>query len=364
MGVRALADLEIKGCKSWVLSARLASTFRRQRIFLAGDAAHCFPPTGGLGLNTGVQDAHNLAWKLAAVLRGRAQIGLLDTYETERRPVAHDNLEHSVRNYERMNDLTLVAGLDNRRLRWLQRGQTSRLFSWLPRTWQRSLVTAAVKHATGKLASLDKEGPKADALRARFQLLLPAQMPHYRCLGLDLGFAYRHGAVIAEDTRKPEAADPVMDYRPTTWPGARLPHLWVVREQTRVAIHDLLEPNGMLLLTQPAGRAVWQAAIEAARKSFALALTCMSIGRSAEADLFDEHDVWVGLSEVDPSGVAVLVRPDGHVAWRCREAPPNAGAVLEAMLTRLGWRDRQESLCSSWGLRQGHGPDGSSNRFT
>src|ERR1051325_10185700 len=92
----------IRTIRTWTMTAQVAARYRDRRIFLVGDAAHRFPPTGGLGLNTGVQDAHNLAWKLGAVSAGWAPDALLDTYESERRPIAQENADVSVRNAMRM----------------------------------------------------------------------------------------------------------------------------------------------------------------------------------------------------------------------------------------------------------------------
>jgi hypothetical protein len=121
---RQPADLKIKLIRPWAVSAKLASAYRRVRVFLAGDAAHSLPPTGGLGLNTGVQDAHNLAWKLALAIRGLSGPKLLDSYERERRPIAQTNIRHSARNFDGMSDLLEVCGLhlnDLQRLQALQR---------------------------------------------------------------------------------------------------------------------------------------------------------------------------------------------------------------------------------------------------
>jgi 2-polyprenyl-6-methoxyphenol hydroxylase-like FAD-dependent oxidoreductase len=334
VGTRDLPDLQIQRVGSWVMSAKLAEHFRLERVFLAGDAAHCFPPTGGLGLNTGVQDAHNLAWKLAAVLLGKAGPRLLDTYEAERRPVARDNLEHSVQNYENMNALNQVADLDVRHLRRLEALQASRIFRWLPVSWQRGLVAAALRFALRRLEVLDRDGEHGDRLRARFRALLPGQMPHFRYLGLDLGFAYRAGAVISESSPKPEAAEPVMDYLPTTWPGARLPHLWILKSGSRCALHDVLDPAVYTLLTHSPGKDIWRQAAERIGRGNCMSVKCWSIGPPGEADLIDEQAVWPQLSEIEASG-AVLVRPDGHVAWRCRHAPEDPAAILASLLRQL-----------------------------
>ena len=327
-------DFQIQRIRPWVLAARLARSFRHGRVFLAGDAAHCFPPTGGLGLNTGVQDAHNLAWKLAAVLKGRASADLLYTYESERRPIARINLDHSVRNFANMNALNKVAGLDWRQLKTLEAIQASKFFRCLPSGLQSGLVNFAIKLGLRRLARLDSSGPEGEKLRNKFRALLPGQEPHYRFLGLDLGFAYTEGAIIPESSRKPEAANPVVDYLPTTWPGARLPHLWVRRGPERLALYDLLDGEAFLLLTHPMGGQTWRDAVAASQKVIALPITCLSIGPERTADLMDEQNVWPGLSEVEETG-AVLVRPDGHVAWRCPKAPKDSSTVLKEVLLPL-----------------------------
>lgn len=335
IGTRDVPDLKLQQMRPWALTAKLAETFRRGRVFLAGDAAHSFPPTGGLGLNTGVQDAHNLAWKIAAVVRGRARPELLDTYETERRPVARANLEHSVRNFENMNELNRVVGLDVNHLKKLTALQTSRLFRVLPPRWQRGVITAAMRWAIGRLSMLDREGERGEQARARFGALLPGQAPHYRFLGLDLGFSYTQGAVICENSPQPRAADPVIDYLPTTWPGSRLPHLWILRDGARMPLFDVLAPEKLVLLTHPAGRQHWQDVTRALRPELAMPLDCWSIGPSGEADLVDVDSRWTDLSGVGPAG-AVLVRPDGHVAWRCLHEPAAPVEEMKAVLERLG----------------------------
>ena len=213
--------------------------------------------------------------------------------------------------------------------------QSSWLIRCLPARLQRSLVNTAVRLGLSRLARLDADGPDGERLRARFRALLPGQEPHYRFLGIDLGFAYTDGAVIPESTRKPEAADPVVDYSPTTWPGARLPHLWVRRGKERLALFDLLDGERFLLLVHPPGRQSWCDAATDLQKEIAFPIACLSIGTEDSADLVDEHGVWPRLSEVEPSG-AVLVRPDGHVAWRCAESPRDPhGVLINVMKTIL-----------------------------
>ena len=218
-------------------------------VFLAGDAAHSFPPTGGLGLNTGVQDAHNLAWKLAAVLRAEAGPDLLDTYETERRPVARINLEHSVANFDQMSDLLQVVGLSLKQQERLQTAQNSRMFRSLPVSWQRNAINIALKQALAPLQIFSETSGRGERARHEFERRIPGQARHYRFAGLDLGFAYEKGAVIPDGTPRPVADDPIIDYRPTTWPGSRLPHFAVVRGGETISVHDALLPHGFTLLS-------------------------------------------------------------------------------------------------------------------
>lgn len=167
-------NVELINRSPWRFSRQVAETFRKGRLFLVGDAAHRFPPTGGFGLNSGVQDAHNLAWKLAMVLQGTASDRLLDSYDDERRPVANSNADWSLGNYYRMfgNEEGMRSGNDD---------------------------------------------------QVRF--LLKEQELHIHRIGQDLGFAYEAGAVIQDGTVRPPM-NPRF-YTPNDRPGSRFPHLWV-----------------------------------------------------------------------------------------------------------------------------------------
>ncbi len=327
-------DLSIKLVRPWVLSATLAARYRQGRVFLAGDAAHGFPPTGGLGLNTGVQDVHNLAWKLAAVITGKAGPRLLETYEQERRPVARTNLDHSRRNYDNMGDLLRVVGLDLRHQRHLRAVQNAWLFRSLPAAWQKRAVDGLLRRAERRLAILAAETDRGSRARCAFERRIPGQVRHYRFIGLDLGFTYERGAFIPEPSAKPAVGDPVVDYRPMTWPSARLPHFWVERQGTRLSIHDALSRDGFTLLTHAAGNRAWREAVAAAVADLSLPLRCLGIGPEEDADLVDTPGAWTTLSEIEPTG-AVLVRPDGHVGWRTKSLPGDPARQLADVMARL-----------------------------
>lgn len=248
----------------WRMSAQVAQKFRGGNIFLAGDAAHRFPPTGGMGLNSGAQDVHNLAWKLAFVLGGTADASLLDTYEMERRPVALANTAWSVGNFKRLGRVTEA---------YYRRHED-------PVGWRETIV------------DLDN---------------------HLHSEGQAMGYIYEKGALI-DDGEPPMPPDPRY-YWPTDRPGARFPHAWQDAALTLSTI-DWFDSEFVLVCAPDA--AAWRSAGES------LAATGVPL---AVRTLFDLG----GPFSISSEG-AVLVRPDGHVAWRSRTSTPDPSSVLRDVL--------------------------------
>jgi 2-polyprenyl-6-methoxyphenol hydroxylase-like FAD-dependent oxidoreductase len=192
-GVPDLA-VKILGIAPWTASARVAERYRDGRIFLAGDAAHEMPPTGGFGMNTGVQDVHNLAWKLAAVIRGTAGPRLLDSYHAERQPLGQAITQQSLANAVSMGRLS------------------------------RTTETA---------------GARPEYLNEQ---------------GMIFGAAYESSAVVSDGTAPIAVANPVTDYAPSARPGGRAPHVWLARDGERLSTIDLVG-NGFVLLAGQKGHA-------------------------------------------------------------------------------------------------------------
>ncbi|MFJ8014947.1 FAD-dependent monooxygenase [Streptomyces sp. NPDC096339] len=186
LGPKADVRADVLRVQHWVMNAFVAERLRHGRILLAGDAAHAIPVFGGMGMNAGVADAHNLGWKLAGVLHGWAGPGVLDTYETERLPVAHLTLGQAVANTH------LALRVQSRRREQLQAGR----------------------------------GAAAD------QVELPWAERFFAQLGLVLGVAYRSEAVLSDGVAPPEPSDTPADYVPTAEPGHRMPHLWLTPERS------------------------------------------------------------------------------------------------------------------------------------
>jgi putative polyketide hydroxylase len=253
----------VLGVSAWEASAHVADRYGHGRIFLAGDAAHEMPPTGGFGLNTGVQDVHNLAWKLASVLHGQADVSLLETYHPERQPIGA---------------AITRASLENS----LSMGRTAR-----------------------------QDGAKLP--RAEF---LSEQ-------GLIFGASYESAAMIPDGSPPPEIADPVTQYVPSARPGCRAPHVWLERGGERISTLDLFGPRFVLLTGSDGGD--WRAAAQALSAPSRPSIIAYTIGD----DLLDPDGVWQAVYGVDDGG-AVLVRPDGQVAWRSRSGCVDPGLVLQS----------------------------------
>jgi putative polyketide hydroxylase len=265
--------VEILGIQPWTASAQVAERYRAGRVFVAGDAAHALPPTGGFGMNTGVQDAHNLAWKLAGVLAGWGAPALLDTYEAERQPVGRFRVEQSMVNAVSMGRREQGAG----------------------------------------------QAPPGTTARREY----------LNDLGVIFGDVYESAAVVPDGSPRPGVVNPVTDYEPSARPGGRAPHLWLTtRDGQRVSPHDLCA-GGFALLAGPAGGQWCEEALRVAREA-ALPLSAYTVGAGADLTEADGADDWPSRYGVDASG-AVLIRPDGYVAWRARSAWASDGSLARAL---------------------------------
>jgi putative polyketide hydroxylase len=269
-------EVEVLSVRPWQARGLLAERFAAGRVFLAGDAAHAVPPPGDFGLDAGLADAHNLAWKLAAVLSGQAGPALLDTYEAERRPAA---------------DMTLAQAL-------LRLGQP-------------------MLHRD--------QGPDGAAARAAAGAL-SAPVVH-------LGFRYDSAAVIDPGPALPSAEDVALDLDGS--PGTRLPHAWLVSDGQLRSTLDLVQSRWTVLAGL--GGEPWIAAAQAAAEQLgvpvgAYRITPGTAGEPRET-VSDASGRWAEQAGLGGDG-ALLVRPDQFVAWRSPARPADPAAALTAALTR------------------------------
>jgi 2,4-dichlorophenol 6-monooxygenase len=302
-----LPDLELSVHKTseWVVNRVVGDRFSFGRVFLAGDAAHRHVPTNGLGLNSAVHDSHNLAWKLAAVLQGRATSDLLDSYEAERRPADIRNADWALFTF--FNHHMIDAGLG--------------ISPMAPPEANAATLTAYLSDtAMGR------------ALRARAYEVLQTQRTEYGALDIELGYVYENGAIIADGTAPPEPDAMGCTYEPLARPGHRLPYAWLDGHDGRRSTHDLTGASArFVLIVGPDGEA-WRRAVSRLADEDSMPLLAVSVGVGCEYTAVGGH--WSDQAGIRPDG-AILVRPDNHVAFRAASRVADPEAVLRSALGRI-----------------------------
>ncbi|GAB7066062.1 FAD-dependent monooxygenase [Mycobacterium hodleri] len=316
-------DYEIRSTGTWTMTSQMAESFRRGRLLLIGDAAHRFPHTGGFGLNSGVQDAHNLAWKLAAVLTSGAPDSLLDTYETERRPVVSRFAEQSTTNHFRLDEVTKPLGITNRSLHQATEFMAKPWLSCVPDRVMAAVADGLTRAQTSRTKALLQDHSRGKRLRRSMAESIPGQLEHFVASGLEFGYAYE-SPLIDTATDGPCPVGDVSFYHPTTHPGARLPHTLVL-DQTGAPrpLHDLIATTGLTLFTpNPRG---WTARMPRSLVDVPLSVAALTPPNP------DARQAILDLLEVGERG-AVVVRPDGHVVWRNRTGPDEVDALERFVL--------------------------------
>jgi 2-polyprenyl-6-methoxyphenol hydroxylase-like FAD-dependent oxidoreductase len=289
--IGAVVPIEVHHIWSWSHDLSVTDRWREGRVFLAGDAAHHFPPHGGFGLNSGVQDAQNLAWKLAAKLRWNAGDGLLASYEDERLPVAEFNGEQMMHNTRQMEK------------------------------------TGFMMQDKNFLAMLETD--EGEPARRAIADGIPAQRAMLASHGQQFGYQYQSDAMVPDGTQIVESS--VAEYRPSARPGARVPHSWVQSHGEVISTIDSYD-GGFILLTGP-DNAGWVTAAQQVRAELAVPVRVFGLG----TDLLpvDEHiDDLLRRYGLDPSG-AVLVRPDGFVGFRSINAADDEQKSLTSALREI-----------------------------
>jgi 2-polyprenyl-6-methoxyphenol hydroxylase-like FAD-dependent oxidoreductase len=260
--VGAPVDYEMLHVNKWTQRLLLSTGYAVGRVFIAGDACHLVIPTGGLGYNTGVGDAINLGWKLAAMLQGWGGPNLLGSYEAERRPVGARNVEAS------------------------GRGNAARAL------WREASAVWS-----------DADTPAGEEARARLIKVASTEFnKSSEVIGAELGYRYAGSPIVVAEAGE-EPPNPVERYVPTTWPGARLPHVW---ERPGVSVHDRIG-DGYTLLRLGTGRDDATALAQAFR-GIGAPFQVIDIEGEAPREVYGRD--------------YLLVRPDLHVVWRGDALPP------------------------------------------
>jgi 2,4-dichlorophenol 6-monooxygenase len=304
--------LEIHKVSRWAMEGVVASRLQVGRVLLLGDAAHRHPPTGGLGLNSAIQDVHNVCWKLAAVLNQQAGIDLLATYEPERKPVVTTNVERalgSAMNHAAIGQAIGMNPAGNSDERW---ASIDRFFS---------------------------EQGEDDDFRRVVKRAIATQSMEFGEHNIEYGYTYLSddAAIVPDGTELPEPIDAARVYQPSTRPGHPLPHAWLDADSgARLSSLHLVRPGTFLLIAGEDGEAWCEAARQVA-DSLGVKLDAAQIGHT-EGDYLDPRCRWLRLREINADG-AILVRPDRFVAWRSFSASTAPAADLEGALQSILFRD-------------------------
>ncbi|KAL8150988.1 hypothetical protein V2J09_020796, partial [Rumex salicifolius] len=349
---RELEDVDVLDVKPWVMHAEVAEKYLTpdNRVILVGDASHRFPPAGGFGMNTGIQDAHNLAWKLASVINNIAPLKLLKTYETERRPIATYNTQLSVENFKAAMAVPAALGLDPTVANTVHRVISDGLGSILPSKLQRLILDGVFSIGRSQVADaiLNEKNPVGSARLTKLkhifeqgkslQLQFPAE---------DLGFRYVQGA-IAHGSDQTHATPPKpptgrrRGYIPCVEPGSRLPHMKmrVLSGKETMSSLDLVSVDKVdfALIVGPVKESydLACAAVEVADRFKLHLKVCVvwpagddgrqdddgGLGRASLppcniVDIVEDKGIpssWWDICKMSNKG-AILVRPDEHVAW-------------------------------------------------
>lgn len=298
--------IKIDKLSYWTVNNVVARRYSKGRVFCMGDAVHRHPPTNGLGSNTSIQDAYNLCWKLKLVLEGHAAPSLLDTYTAERQPVGKQIVTRANKSIEDYAPIFETLGLT-------QPGNPDDI--------------------KRRMDARKQPTVEAEARRKALNKYIRQKSYEFNCHGVELGQRYHSDAIVPDGSPEPEyTRDRELYYHATTWPGARIPHVWVDRDQQKLSTLDLVGRGRFTLITGVSG-AGWVEAAARVQAETGVEIRAIQIGPGCEVN--DTFGDWAMESEVSDSGL-VLVRPDGHVCWRQRElsAFPTAelGEVMKKVL--------------------------------
>ncbi|KAK6440389.1 hypothetical protein LTR95_003396 [Oleoguttula sp. CCFEE 5521] len=309
----ASVSVDVLGISKWIINEIVAEQYSRGNVFCLGDAVHRHPPMNGLGANTCIQDAYNLAWKVAYVERGLASSDLLETYNTERQPVG----------------LGIVT-------------RANEAFGFQSAVWQAMGITT--DKIPDRKAALDELAASTEGGRIRrkaFHDAIRNTNMEFQGLGIEMGQYYQSNAVINETVDGVPVSDPrhkdtqVLRYVPSTQPGRRLPHVWLnsaCPTEFSTSTQDLAGKGRFCIFTGHGGQG-WKTAAANVRSNRKLDVSVHTIGFGLEWE--DVYFDWENVRGVEESG-CVLVRPDRIVAWRCAETLSDVEKCTKKLMDVLG----------------------------
>jgi 2,4-dichlorophenol 6-monooxygenase len=300
-------EIELLSASTWTVNNMYATHMQNGRVFIMGDAAHRHPPSNGLGSNTSIQDGFNLAWKLAAVVKGQAGLKLLDSYSVERAPIAKQIVTRANQSIGEFGPIFEALGM---------------AAGVKPEIMQKNLEARC--DAT----------PEAERQRAAIREAIAFKKYEFDAHGVEMNQRYRSDAVETDGQIEPAfELDAELHYQPTTWPGARIPHVWLFDHDTG-AKHSTLDlcGKGRFTIFTGIGGEAWEQAAAKVGREFGLDIAVRLVGPRRKIE--DLTGDWARAREIADSG-CILVRPDQHVAWRSEAMTANPAADLRRALAKI-----------------------------
>ncbi|MEA2382993.1 MAG: 2,4-dichlorophenol 6-monooxygenase [Solirubrobacteraceae bacterium] len=321
----ATIPITLRSTSLWSNNKMWAARYADGRVFCMGDACHRHPPSNGLGSNTSIQDAYNLAWKLALVLKGKAAPALLDSYDTERAPVGKQIVTRANKSIDEFAPIFEALGV---------------------------LDTSDPEQMRANMEVRKEDSPRGAEAREKLRAAIELKNYEFNAHGVELGQRYRSNAVVSDGTPEPAYdRDPELYYHPTTWPGARLPHVWLEHQGEKLSSHDVaakgekvsthdLAGKGRFALFTGIGGERWADAAADVSSDLGVEIAAYVIGPGR--DVLDTYEDWARDREVSEGG-CVLVRPDAHVAWRSHHMVEDPRSALAGVMDRLLCHAAQEA---------------------
>ena len=299
--------IKIDSTSTWTVNSMYAKKNTNDRIFCLGDAVHRHTPMNGLGSNTSIQDAFNIAWKLAMVIKGEANPSLLETYNDERIPVGEQVVKRATKS---LGDLLPIM---------------------------EALEITGVDSAEEKIQNIANRKlntPKADAQREKLRKAVEGTQYIYNCHGVEMNLRYESSAVVPDGSPDEEfKRDQELYHQASSRPGAMVPHVWLVdQEQQKASTVDICGNGKFTLITGIGGEAIWKSALTEIEKTLGITISLIVVGPGQQYE--DIYGDFARARDISETG-ALLVRPDNIVAWRAQEASAKSGLELVAAMQSI-----------------------------
>lgn len=300
-------EIELLSANTWTVNNMYATHMQKDRVFIMGDAAHRHPPSNGLGSNTSIQDSFNLAWKIAAVLKGQAGADLLESYSEERAPVAKQIVTRANQSIAEFGPIFEALGMT---------GGTD------------------IAKIQASMDARSDAGSAAEKQRAAIRDAVAFKKYEFDAHGVEMNQRYKSSAVVTDGQMEPEfELDSELHYQPTTWPGARIPHVWLFDHDTG-DMHSTLDlcGGGQFTIFTGIGGEAWCEAAQKVGKKLGMDIVCHIVGPRQKYT--DHTGDWARASEISDTG-CLLIRPDQHVAWRVDEMQTDPVAEITRVLKSI-----------------------------